>query len=80
MNTIFAWSLTITQQTIRVFEPIAIAMMFASLLAFQGFFGGEPSGPVGQDLFNYRWELTLTALAGGVLYVASRRIEANSHE
>lgn len=72
--------ITLTLRTIRIFEPVAIAMMFTSLLAFQGFFGGEPGGAVGRDIFNYRWELALMALVGGVLYAAAQRVAANSDE
>lgn len=54
----------------RLIVPIAAVMaLMGFLFGFMGFFGGEPSGPVTQQIFDLRWHLVKAGLGGVVLLI-----------
>lgn len=58
----------------QLIVPIATAMALMGFLwGLQGFFGGEPSRPVSQLMFDLRWYLILEGLAGVVLLFMAGR-------
>lgn len=54
--------------------PIAAVMVLMGFVfGFMGFFGGDPSGPVTQQMFDLRWHLVMVGVAGVVLLLMAGR-------